>query len=331
LYHEFRQEPFYPWPIVDLTGRYVFLNGESGFRLFDVRRKAEVAPGETLERPSPMLFLSEGPRGNAELRWLDLQTMAESIVVWGPAVDGSLSRRLLLNFARNVEVFEDGRIVIRKPDNLGTDFYTLTLDSSGTSVPDVKMTTVNVGYANYLREDLYIGVKEISDGDDSATVWTPMFVRADGSVLAKYPEIKILSYGESDKEARNLYVLSPDKRDVLFFGDDPNGVYDPESFRKLRDVGLVWVYRILYGDEVGMEAVSIAPVGLRAMPDLNQRVLRTVRPEERMRILERTTKRVKVNRMECYWYRVQLPGGQTGWLLGKDIDILSEEEARAGN
>lgn len=71
-------------------------------------------------------------------------------------------------------------------------------------------------------------------------------------------------------------------------------------------------------------AVNDDRVRIREEPNLTGKTLGHLNRKNKVRVIEHSDNKEKIENMESYWYRVQTDGGLTGWVYGAYIDIDSE-------
>jgi len=212
---------------------------------------------------------------------------------------------------------------------LGTTFFFAKLDEKDAKIVSYQKKEVSYAYARRLTESYYLGLEEKAFPEGTSK-WLPVFFDADGHKISEYPGVNVYSTYGVDSEANNLFLLSPDKRYVVFFGFDLDSQYDltreidPGRRKgKARQDGIVSVYRIQYGDEVGANCVAIRTVVARKDASQRSKAIRSISTTEAMKVLSVGGKE-KIDPIgggECNWYKVSFADGDSGWLLGKDIEF----------
>lgn len=322
--YEFFKLPQF-WPFYDQYGKYVFLERDKRLVLFDALTKRELQDGEPVKRNINLYYTYEGPRGIVKIRHLNLHSRNEQEVTLNHqkiGFFGSVSsyRPLLLNLDHN-------NLLLETAGSTGRVQYVIRLNSEGASVDSIKREVIDVGYSTLLLGNFYLGLRGDPNNREEVYIAYPVIFDDTGKVVREYRETRIFSYHTpfSSQYANSLYLLSPDKRSVIFFDRDSGDHYLIGGTGS-REIGIISVYRIVYGDEVGKSCIAVRPVVLKKEASLTSAMVKTVTSTERMLILSRSTMKAKVGDIESFWYQVSL-GGIKGWVLGKDIDILAEPES----
>lgn len=323
--YEFAEPPQF-WSFYDQYGKYVFLKRDNRLVLFDALTKRELQDGEPVKRNSNLYYIyREVPRGLVTIRHMNLDTRNEQEVALDQSkLDfyfyGDSYRPLLLNLDNNNLLAED-------VDSQGRYECVITLNAEGSSVDSMECKKIDARYSTLLLENSYLGLRGDPDNREEVFIGYPVIYDASGKEIRAYREIQIFSYSTplSSEYINNFYLLSPDKRSVIFFDRDFGEQYLIGGMGS-REIGIISVYRIVYGDEEGKSCVAVRPVALKQEAQLTSATVTTVTTTEKMVILKRSTIQTKVGDIESVWYQVLL-GDIKGWVLGKDIDILAENES----
>ena len=312
------------WSFQDQYGKYVFLEREKELVLFDAITKREYQSFNTLKRNNNVYFQREGMRDLLSIINLNLWDKSEQVVDLDYQELGFFGattsyRQLLLNL-------DEKSLFLESADSSGSVQYVLKLSSDGRAVNSIKRSFIELGYPALLLNNYYLGLKDDPEEHEEVYVAYPVLADAAGMIIREYRGIRVFGYHTpfSKEYANSLYLVSPDKRSVIFFDRDVGDQYLSDGYGS-REIGIISVYRTIYGDEVGKSCVAVRPIELKRDASLTSSVVKAVTSTERMQILNRSTKKAKVGDIESYWYQVSL-GVIKGWVLGKDIDILAESE-----
>lgn len=304
--------------IRDQNGRYLFFEKNNTPFLFDVESRLEIPVpiNDMVGLPETIYYIQwEEASGKSYYRLVKHNLRTNEIREID--LNNKISSVILINYYQTLE--DIGNNQLRMYNNYSNK--SLQLNEDMTKILDI--TEINIGdflkednlrlitYFRLLGRNQYIGILETPEWtDDAGSEYFIALIDKSNNIIKEYPNNRLLqneSLGGTYLES--LCILSPDKRTLLLFENIAG-----ESTR-------TEVYRIIYGDEAGKECIAVRPLSIQSARNINSPIFLEIKTTERMKILDRSGETAIKGGIESNWYQVQV-GNTTGWVLGKDIDIL---------
>ena len=127
--------------------------------------------------------------------------------------------------------------------------------------------------------------------------------------------IKTSEYIYDVSVADSVYYFN-NKSIILHVGDIDVAEYQRENIIKEVELNDWWYKELV--DELYAEyaVLNDSRVRLRKSPNLESETITLLNKDTKLYIFEHSDKKQKIDNMEAYWYRVQIPSGKIGWVYG---------------